>query len=259
MKWFEIEDKFNSKVGGYFEKKWKAIATFFINLFMNAQTRFFNSSPVKGIQRIPTILSDIQIFFIELPANFKKVNFKAIMEDLKESPFNLKRAIDRIHFNPIDRKVLTTTFYFFCLCMVSYWSYKIVYLSAFRKPATAKVEEKINYRQSYYNKEKKQLLLSNLLIPVTLNDGNKRVHTVSAEINVQLTSKFAKIYLEKNMHLIAHELNTGVFAVVKEFPLTKEGKMIIKSKILERINEVLVKSEIPGEAENLAFLDIISS
>ena len=61
------------------------------------------------------------------------------------------------------------------------------------------------------------------------------------------------------MHQITHQLNTGVFAVVKEFPLTKEGKLIIKSKILERINEVLVNNKIPGEAENLAFLDIISS
>ena len=236
MKWFELEDKFNKAVGGYFEKKWKAFATFCVNLFKTGRNRIMSSSVVKGIQQIPVILGDIQVFFIELPANFKKVNFRAIVEDLKESPFNLRRAIKRIHFNPIDRKVLTIMFYLFCLFMVSFWSYKIVRLAAFpEKKKEIKVEE-INYRQSYYNKEKKQLLLSNLLIPVTLSNKNRLVHTVSAEINVQLTSKFAKIFLERNMYLITHELNTGVYAVVKEFPLTKEGKLIIKSKILERIN-----------------------
>ena len=102
--------------------------------------------------------------------------------------------------------------------------------------------EDIKRRPAYYNNEKKLIKIYNINVPV-LNDENKKTKSIIVDLSVQLSNRFSKEVLESLHHELNDFINTNTSPIVKDFPLTTEGKKFFGQSFMTLFNHYLIKKK----------------
>ena len=90
--------------------------------------------------------------------------------------------------------------------------------------------EKPAARPSYYLLKGRLLKIQNITIPVSLNK-NKRISSIIADVVVECPNRTTQRFLYNSPHLIQDKLNNTIAPQITSFPLTEEGKVILRKKI----------------------------
>ena len=213
MKWHEYEDKINI----YLDQKWNRFLGFLIQVGKNV------ISLLKGQAKS---LSSIDVK--EKVNSSKKAFYSTIhyiQENGKYFPQYLKSII--LNFWENKRKVKSLSFLGFAL-IFSYLAQDRLRIILDLKEKGSRYPASINrdLRPDYYNQEKKQVTIYSLNIPI-LTDENKKTKSILVDYTVQLDTRISRVLLESLHHELNDLINMNTSPIVKDFPLTPEGKIII--------------------------------
>ena len=112
-------------------------------------------------------------------------------------------------------------------------------------------------RAEYYKGDRKHILVSNLKIPVFLTE-QKGVRTLIMDFTFESSNRYIKIYIRDNEYEIRDRLLSTVEPIIPSFPLSQEGKDIIKDKIKEELNKFLGEKHIEGNVKHVYINGIIA-
>jgi len=116
------------------------------------------------------------------------------------------------------------------------------------------------YRESYFKRilPAKQLDVYEVTMPIYIDSINS-VRTLLLDLTLTTSNRYAREYLDKHSFLIKDRLNNTIHPIIPDFPLTKEGKTIIKEKVIYEINQLLEEKKIEGEIKEVNFQMIIAA
>jgi flagellar basal body-associated protein FliL len=126
-----------------------------------------------------------------------------------------------------------------------------------RSPASAE-EEAIYERPAYYKKDTKHLTITNLRLPVYISQVNE-LRSVDIDFTATMTTRESKQFLEKKEFQLRDHLILEIEPSVASFPLTEEGKEIIKHKIRTELDQFLKDHKIPGYCEDMKVVYILAN
>lgn len=126
----------------------------------------------------------------------------------------------------------------------------------------SQVEEKAPdaIRESYYQRilPAKQLNVYEVTLPIYIDSINS-VRTLLMDLTLETSNRYTREYLHKHSYLIKDRLNNTIHPIIPDFPLTLEGKTIIREKVIFEINKLLKEEKIQGEIKKVSFQTIIAA
>lgn len=114
-----------------------------------------------------------------------------------------------------------------------------------------------NLRKDYYQQDDRQLLVSEITIPIYVGKGNAP-RTLILDITLKTSNRYLKSYFYENDYLLKDRLNRTIEPVIPTLPLEEEGKRIIKEKIIFELNQLIKDRKIQGHIEDVYFHNIIN-
>ncbi len=124
-----------------------------------------------------------------------------------------------------------------------------------RTPAS----EEVSYdRPDYYKKDTKHVTFSNLRLPVYIPEVNQ-LRSVDIDFTATMTTRESKIFLEKMEFQVRDHLILEIEPSVASFPLTEEGKEIIRQKLSAELEAFLKIHKIAGNVEDLKVIYILAN
>ncbi len=125
-----------------------------------------------------------------------------------------------------------------------------------RAPAS---EEQVSYdRPAYYKKDSKHVTFSNLRLPVYLPEVNQ-LRSVDIDFTATMSTREGKQFLEKKEFQVRDHLILEIEPSVASFPLTEEGKEIIRQKLTAELDVFLKIHKINGNVEDLKVIYILAN
>lgn len=125
-----------------------------------------------------------------------------------------------------------------------------------RSPASIK-KKKYGVRPEYYKGEQKQTTVSEITMPVYFHLKGSS-HRVLFDLNLKVSNRALVQFLEKHEYELKDHINSNVEPFPPDFPLTSEGKEIIKIKVLEEVNNFIKLKKVEGKLEEVYIDHIIS-
>lgn len=245
MKWHDYEDKINL----YLDRKWSRFVGYVVLIFKKVINYSINQAKTLASVDFKAVVSSSKSKF------YNAIHF--IQEHGKHTPSYLKTVF--LNFWRDSRKVRGLFFLTFALIFT--------YLSQDRLRTILDLKQKVdrspasierNLRPAYYNQEKKQITIYSLNLPI-LTDENKKTKSILVDFTVQLDTRISKVLLENLHHELNDLINMNTSPIVKDFPMTIEGKTIIKNKLIESLNTLLNKKDIKSEVKDIHIVSILSS
>ena len=126
------------------------------------------------------------------------------------------------------------------------------------KLGPASVDVYIKPRPSYYQAGKRYMVMMYIYIPVYPSGSNK-YQTLSVDVQVVTSIRYTKEFLTKNQTLVRDQFSMTMEPIIPEFPLTVEGRTILKGKIKQEIENVLKKFNVPGHIEEVVIVNIFTT
>ena len=111
------------------------------------------------------------------------------------------------------------------------------------------------HRPVYYKMDERHYILYNIVIPFDLEGSPK---TMIVDFILTPSNVYIKEFLTEKEIVLQDRLNTYFETVSEEFPLTDEGKEIIKEKVKEEANMVLKEWKIKGSIDEVQIHYLIS-
>lgn len=125
-----------------------------------------------------------------------------------------------------------------------------------RAPAS---DEEVSYdRPSYYKKETKQMTISNFRLPVYVPEVNQ-LRSVDIDFTATTTTREARIFLEKMEFQLRDHLINEIEPSIASFPLTEEGKEIIRHKLKAEVDTFLKEHKVNGFVEDMKVVYILAN
>lgn len=125
-----------------------------------------------------------------------------------------------------------------------------------RAPASS---DEVSYdRPAYYKKATKHATFTNLRLPVYVPEVNE-VRSVDIDFTATMTTRESKIFLEKMEFQLRDHLILEIEPSLASFPITDEGKEIIRQKLTRELNAFLKTHKITGNVEDLKVVYILAN
>jgi len=244
MRWESYEDKINL----FLQRKWDRFSDYVLKTY----TKILKFS-LKKANELTQV--DFKGLYLELKDSFYRfVHY--IQEQSKVIPQKVRSKLSDINTNPKIQYSILAVASFIYFANESYLRYREIFPKEYPKRSLS--SEQINKRPAYYNKEKKLIKIYNINIPI-LTDENKKTKSILVDLNVQLSSRYSKAVLESLHHELNDYLNTNTSPIVKDFPLTPEGKEILREKIHQILQDLLIKKGLQAKVEKVFIASILSS
>ncbi|OFZ36258.1 MAG: hypothetical protein A2504_04080 [Bdellovibrionales bacterium RIFOXYD12_FULL_39_22] len=113
-------------------------------------------------------------------------------------------------------------------------------------------------RKSFYKNGERYLLITAVIIPVYIESAAS-IRTLSVDFTLMMSNRYLQAYFLGHEYLVRNTLSNGLQPIVPEFPLSPEGKSILKDKIKKELNELIEDLGIEGFIENVFFDNIIAA
>ncbi len=119
-------------------------------------------------------------------------------------------------------------------------------------------------RPAYHDRVKKSFYVTNILIPfgfeeAIVDKGAEGIRSLIVDIEVETSNRYLSIYLSTQEHVIKDYLNRKMQPVIATFPLTEEGKSVVRAKIVEELNRLIKETEVQGTILNVYIVNITAS
>ena len=225
----------------------------FLNKFNNIFTQILNLFkalyPKLLIQKIKNFFSNIWESFLE------KIQRFISEENYAQS--QLEKLINGI-FNA------TTISLFIALTTFGYIFYQLDQRAFFEgKFGLNELKKLVAIRKpAYTGFEEKEFYIPDLFVPVILKN-RPDITRLYLDIKIRASNKYIKIYFcEDNfskLDVLIDRYTTTLAPVIPMFPLTDEGKEILKDKIIRETNKLLKELKIEGEIEEVTIQDILAA
>lgn len=127
-----------------------------------------------------------------------------------------------------------------------------------RAPASV-IEEDVPYeRPEYYKKQTRFFEINNVRLPVYAANVNE-LRSVDVDFIATTTNRTCKLYLEKHEFQVRDHLILQIEPSVAAFPLSEEGREIIRRKIQAELNDFLKLNGIEGEVVELKITYVLAN
>ncbi len=124
--------------------------------------------------------------------------------------------------------------------------------------APASTEEVPYDRPSYYKKDTKHLTITNLRLPVWIPEVNA-LRSVDIDFTATMTTRESRLFLEKMEFQLRDHLILEIEPSVASFPLTEEGKEIIRQKLSSELDTFLKTHKMKGYVEDMKVVYILAN
>ena len=171
-------------------------------------------------------------------------------------------------FNNLEPKtmlVVIITFTSIILIMLGIFGYvrKIYYGAAIEGKGRMEFEQKIKTprtRPSYFKRilPEKHIDIYEITLPIYIESINS-VRTLMIDVTLETSNRYLKQFLYEKSYLIKDRLNNTIHPIIPDFPLTLEGKLIIKKQIIDEINILIKELKIEGEIKKVHFQTVIAA
>ena len=122
-------------------------------------------------------------------------------------------------------------------------------LKSLRQPAFSRIKDR-------------EFLINDIYFPIYIKSTNS-IKRLILDLNLRVSNRYIKTFFtdwnSRNLDLIYDRLNLTVEEIVPDFPLTKEGKFIIKRKIKLELDILFKEIGIKGEVEKVFISQIIGA
>ncbi len=125
-----------------------------------------------------------------------------------------------------------------------------------REPAS--IERTLEIRPKYYKRSERELLVSNVIVPSYI-EGKSSLRKLQIDFTIISSNRYIREYLFDNTYLLEDMLNSKVEPIIPGFPLSDEGKLILKEKIKAELNQLLLKMKIKGSVEQIYISSILAA
>lgn len=127
-----------------------------------------------------------------------------------------------------------------------------------RAPVSTEEEEVSYDRPEYYKKDLKHLTITNLRLPVYVPAVNE-LRSVDIDFTAVMTTRESRLYLEKMEFQLRDHLILEIEPSVATFPLTEEGKEIIRQKLKSEIDLFLKERKVNGYVEDMKVVYMLAN
>ncbi len=227
----------------------------------DAKQRLLNVLNLAKTEKNKIILFFTSIIIRIRSLKFQDLDWKVIA---KNSYQNYQRVL-QIFRNWIKTQSITTIMVLISVFSIVLVAVSLIYqnISTIYKKKNDKIIAEIKKetlpekkdRPKYYKQLDRQLQVTNVSMPVFVESFSS-MRALYMDFTIQTSNRFVRNFLQKHDHLIQDQLTTSVEPTVPDFPLTDEGKTIVKDKIQKEVNKVIKTYKIEGEVEQV-FLDSI--
>ncbi|MBL6988335.1 MAG: hypothetical protein ISR65_01080 [Bacteriovoracaceae bacterium] len=210
----------------------------------------------KALNFVPMMLSKFKTFWEVHKSNFKRP-FQLVFSAVKQYSHIVKAYILGLQSTTLIIAGTSSVVILLALTSIFIASKNILEDTAKIKLKTAiKPKREISSRPFYHMLDAKQILITNIHIPIYI-ESTTSIKSLNADLVLQSSNRYIKAYFYENEHLVKNTINNSMQAVVPEFPLTPEGKEIIKQKVRAEVNKLIKRLEIGGEIETVFFYSVI--
>lgn len=138
-----------------------------------------------------------------------------------------------------------------------YFTSNDIYKKEYPMRAPASVQEYDN-RPEYRHFKQKTLKVLNVKVPVYVESVGE-IKSITIDFSIRTSTRFAKLYLVEYEYKLKDYFFTAVEPIVSHFPIEKEGKEVLKEKIMEEIENFLHDNRVEGVIEEVNILYIVGS
>ena len=112
-------------------------------------------------------------------------------------------------------------------------------------------------RPGYYKRNERELRIRNMTMPIYVGDA-KELRSLTIDFTIISSNKYIKEYFFQNTYLIRDRMFSSLEPIVPEFPLTIEGKAIIKDKLIRELQVLLDEMKIKGSVKEIHIHSILA-
>lgn len=110
----------------------------------------------------------------------------------------------------------------------------------------------------YYGYKDRLSKIEHMTIPAFIEDIGK-YRNLKVDLAINFTNRTAKKFYDSNRHLFFDQLQTTLEPTLASFPLKQEGKIILRTKIQDEINNIFLDKEIQGRVKNVKIVYILAN
>lgn len=134
--------------------------------------------------------------------------------------------------------------------LFSIWYFSGDLYNKVRGPASAEEAIEIGVRPVYYKKNEKHFTIFNLSMPLYI-EGIHNPKQVKIDFTIEPSNRYIKEYFFENEYLIHDRINLMVHPIIPSLPLSEEGKVILKDKLLLELNQLIKDLKIKGKIDEI--------
>lgn len=127
-----------------------------------------------------------------------------------------------------------------------------------RKPAS-EFEQKstLKRRPVYYKQETRHYEIKQMRIPVYIEAQNS-VKIFEVDVTIEASNRFVRRFFSENENLIRDRMLSTTEPMVHNFPLSDEGKQVMKEKITYELDQFIKENEMNGDVTQIYFTSIVA-
>jgi len=203
-----------------------------------------------------TLFLELKNFFSKIYQSFLR-KIKRFIEEEDYAKNLIEDLINKI-FNGITISI------FIAVSVLGFLIYELDQRAFFEgKFSMAQLESLISSKKpKFISFEEREFFVPDVFVPVILKN-RPDISRIYLDIKLRASNKFIKNYFTENNfinldRLIDRYIST-LGPIIPVFPLSDEGKNILKNKIKQESNELLKQLKIEGEIEEVIIQDILTA
>ncbi len=242
-KWEKIEDKLNLSL----IQKYDSLRENLKSFISHAKAKIINKTIDLYNQVLP-LINQLKIKAKQVSAVNPKEASEAIKNALKAITWkNFLSLLKAPPYKKIGSFIKRNSLNISFSIIIAFGSYNLIQEIQHIFPEKKTGREiasvsKLNKRPSYYLLKNRHLKIENVKIPVSLNQ-NKRISSIIADVIIECPNRTTQQFLYNAPHLVQDKLNNTIAPQINSFPLTEEGKVILRKKIGLELSELLKENQ----------------
>jgi hypothetical protein len=110
----------------------------------------------------------------------------------------------------------------------------------------------------YYGYKDRLSLITQLTLPIFIEDIDV-YRNIKIDFSIEFTNRTSRNFYEKNYHYFMDQLQTTLEPSLASFQLEESGKIILRRKILEELNAVLINQAVDGRVKRVTIIDMLAN
>ncbi len=261
--WRNIENYINSKLSKLFRPITELIKEHDINITSDEKLFDWNKSKKDIHSFIRSTCGHLRFFFtyivlLIIALQRDGFSYSKLKKTLVDQ-YKLYKENYNVDIRISSTVSIATIGIILSISAIVYYSLKIKH-GISREIASNAPPSPINVRSKYYKVGDKIFSIDRIYIPRNLSyDIYGKLSKTTIKVYVETSNRYTRIFFHNNHQMVIDRINTSMETMEKVFPLTQDGKIVIKEKIERELNDLIMKNKIEGKINNVFISEIISN